>query len=72
MVVLTRSKCGEKQKCSMRADIVVREFKDEVTFQKWISPEEGTLMINIDASFSPNAESFLVGMAIRYHVGMFL
>lgn len=39
---------------------------------KWIKPEEGTLKLNVDASFRSDVETCTIGMLIRDHAGSFM
>ncbi|XP_074327074.1 uncharacterized protein LOC141665017 [Apium graveolens] len=38
---------------------------------KWRPPESGTYKVNVDASFSPDADTFSIGMVLRDHHGHF-
>lgn len=40
--------------------------------KKWKPPDRGTLKLNVDASFAPEASSFSIGMVVRDHEGVFI
>ncbi|XP_074361362.1 uncharacterized protein LOC141701628 [Apium graveolens] len=40
--------------------------------RKWKAPDRGSIKLNVDASFLPEADSFSIGMVIRDHDGTFI
>lgn len=39
---------------------------------RWCPPQQGSLKINVDASFHKDSPTFVVGMVLRDHAGIFL